>query len=66
MCLSMKLRLKRLSNLKGIAYKYESFHKVKYKDRILQYIISSSNFLANRKLPDKAIDILDEARFGVR
>jgi ATP-dependent Clp protease ATP-binding subunit ClpA len=47
--------------LKGIAYKYESFHKVKYKDRILQYIISSSNFLANRKLPDKAIDILDEA-----
>lgn len=47
--------------LKGIAHKYEEFHKVKYRDSLLRYIISASAFLANRKLPDKAIDILDEA-----
>ncbi|MDD4000064.1 MAG: AAA family ATPase [Bacilli bacterium] len=47
--------------IKGIAYKYEEFHQVKYKDQILKYIIASSCFLANRKLPDKAIDIMDEA-----
>jgi len=47
--------------IKGIAYKYEQFHKVKYDDYILEYIITSSNFLSNRKLPDKAIDVLDEA-----
>lgn len=47
--------------IRGIANKYEEFHKVKYKDHILRYIVSSSGFLANRKLPDKAIDIMDEA-----
>ncbi len=47
--------------IKGIAHKYEEFHQVKYKDQILKYIITSSGFLANRKLPDKAIDIMDEA-----
>lgn len=47
--------------ISGIANKYEEFHKVKYKDHILRYIVSSSGFLANRKLPDKAIDIMDEA-----
>lgn len=47
--------------IRGIAQKYEDFHKVKYKDQILRYIVSSSGFLANRKLPDKAIDIMDEA-----
>ena len=50
-----------LEIIKGIAYKYEEFHKVKYFEEILNYIISSSSFLQNRKLPDKAIDILDEA-----
>ncbi|MDD4388868.1 MAG: AAA family ATPase [Bacilli bacterium] len=47
--------------IKGIAPKYEEYHHVKYNDSILKYIIDSSNFLTNRKLPDKAIDILDEA-----
>ena len=47
--------------IKGIAYKYEEYHRVKYSDRVLRYIVTSSGFLSNRKLPDKAIDILDEA-----
>lgn len=47
--------------IRGIAHKYEDFHKIKYPDHILKYIVSSSGFLANRKLPDKAIDIMDEA-----
>ena len=46
--------------IRGIAQKYEDFHKVKYKDQILRYIVFH-RFLANRKLPDKAIDIMDEA-----
>jgi ATP-dependent Clp protease ATP-binding subunit ClpC len=50
-----------LEILRGISRNYEDFHKVNYKDQILKYIIASSAFLANRKLPDKAIDILDEA-----
>ena len=47
--------------LVGIAKCYEDFHRVKYTKEVLKYMVSSSNFLANRKLPDKAIDILDEA-----
>jgi len=47
--------------IKGIAQKYEEYHRVKYSDRVLRYIVASSDFLTNRKLPDKAIDILDEA-----
>ena len=44
--------------IKGIAYKYEEYHRVKYSDRVLRYIV---HFISlNRKLPDKAIDILDE------
>lgn len=50
-----------LEILEGIVHCYEEFHNVKYSKDILKYIITSSSFLANRKLPDKAIDILDEA-----
>lgn len=50
-----------LEILEGIVHCYEEFHQVKYNKEVLKYIISSSSFLANRKLPDKAIDILDEA-----
>ena len=47
--------------MKGIVHCYEEFHKVKYPDEILKYIIIASEFIANRRLPDKAIDILDES-----
>lgn len=50
-----------LEILEGIVHCYEEFHQVKYNKEVLKYIINSSSFLANRKLPDKAIDILDEA-----
>lgn len=53
--------LEALEILEGIVQKYEDFHNVKYSKEILKYIISASSFLQNRKLPDKAIDILDEA-----
>ena len=47
--------------IRGIASKYEEYHHVKFKDDILKYIVDASNFLSNRKLPDKVIDILDES-----
>jgi len=52
--------------LDGICHLYEDFHKVKYPKEILRYIVKSSDFLVNRKLPDKAIDILDEAALNAR
>ena len=47
--------------LEGIVHCYQDFHDVSYSKEIIRYIISQSSFLPNRKLPDKAIDILDEA-----
>ncbi|MBU0951813.1 MAG: ATP-dependent Clp protease ATP-binding subunit [Elusimicrobia bacterium] len=48
--------------LKGLKEKYESHHKVKYTDEALAtaaYL--SDRFISDRYLPDKAIDIIDEA-----
>lgn len=47
--------------LKGIVYSYEQFHNVKYSNEIIKYIVEAASFLPNRRYPDKAIDILDEA-----
>ncbi len=48
--------------LKGLASKFEKFHHVKYSDKSLNAAISLSiRYLSDRKLPDKAIDIIDEA-----
>lgn len=52
--------------LDGISHCYEEFHNVKYSKEVLRYIIRASQFLVNRKLPDKAIDILDEAALLAR
>lgn len=49
------------SILKGIKKDYEKHYKVKYSDKVLKYIIFKSKLILNRHLPDKAIDILDEA-----
>ena len=47
--------------LKGLKDKYEKFHKVKYSDIILKSIVDlSDEYIKDRFLPDKAIDILDE------
>ena len=55
--------------LQGIRDNYEKFHNVAVKDEALQAAVSlSKRFLPDKRLPDKAIDLVDEAaaRFRVR
>ncbi|WP_290032921.1 ATP-dependent Clp protease ATP-binding subunit [Ligilactobacillus cholophilus] len=48
--------------LKGIQSKYESYHHVKYTDDAIKSAVTLSNrYIQDRYLPDKAIDLLDEA-----
>lgn len=48
--------------LKGLQEKYESHHKVNYtEEAIVEAVKLSSRYLTDRYLPDKAIDIIDEA-----
>ncbi len=48
--------------LRGLRDRYEEFHNVIYTDRSLRAAADlSSRHLADRKLPDKAIDLIDEA-----
>ena len=45
----------------GLKNKYESFHKVKYSDEAIRASVDLSfKYIGNKKLPDKAIDIIDE------
>ena len=51
-----------LKILKGIAHYYEAFHGVKIPDGILrQAVVLSERYITDRFLPDKAIDLIDEA-----
>ena len=51
-----------LKILKGIAHYYEAFHGVKIPDGILrQAVLLSERYITDRFLPDKAIDLIDEA-----
>jgi ATP-dependent Clp protease ATP-binding subunit ClpC len=48
--------------LQGLKKAYESHHKVKYSDRALEQAVNLSHrYINDRYLPDKAIDIIDEA-----
>jgi len=48
--------------LKGLRHKYESHHKAKFSDEALEASVKlSERYLSGRYLPDKAIDIMDEA-----
>ena len=48
--------------LKGIKDYYESHHHVSYSDEVIEYAVrASSRYIMDRYLPDKAIDLLDEA-----
>ncbi|MCI9011001.1 ATP-dependent Clp protease ATP-binding subunit [uncultured Oscillibacter sp.] len=48
--------------LKGLAPKYEEFHGVKLTEGILrQAVLLSERYITDRFLPDKAIDLIDEA-----
>ena len=51
-----------LKILEGIKPKYEEFHHVKYADGVIEAIVRfSRRYITDRFLPDKAIDLLDEA-----
>ena len=48
--------------LKGLKPYYETFHKLKYTDAAIKSAVELSNrYITDRKLPDKAIDVIDEA-----
>jgi len=48
--------------LKGLRHKYEEFHRVRYTDAALETAVRlSAQFITERRLPDKAIDVIDEA-----
>ena len=48
--------------LKGLAPRYETYHGVKISDGILrQAVLLSERYITDRFLPDKAIDLIDEA-----
>ena len=56
-----------ISILKGLRDKYEAHHKVKITDEALEAAVTlSSRYLTERFLPDKAIDLMDEAGSRVR
>lgn len=51
----------------GIKERYEQFHNVNYMDEACKYaVIHSSRYIPDRYLPDKAIDVLDEAGSRVK
>ena len=53
--------------LKGLRDKYEAHHKVKISDDAINDAVKmSSRYIADRFLPDKAIDLIDEAASRVR
>jgi ATP-dependent Clp protease ATP-binding subunit ClpC len=56
-----------LNILKGLRDKYEAFHRVDIDEDIIEYAVEmSSRYISDRFLPDKAIDIIDEAAAMVR
>ena len=56
-----------ISILRGIKEKYETHHKVRIKDEaIIAAVELSQRYITNRFLPDKAIDLMDEAASKLR
>ena len=56
-----------ISILRGIKEKYETHHKVRIKDdAIIGAVTLSNRYISNRFLPDKAIDLMDEAASKLR
>ncbi len=53
--------------LHGVRERYESFHQVRYTDDSLEAAVYQSHrYIPDRFLPDKAIDVLDEAGARVK
>ncbi|MEZ5014778.1 MAG: ATP-dependent chaperone ClpB [Chitinophagales bacterium] len=56
-----------ISILRGLKERYENHHKVRIKDEaIIASVELSSRYISDRKLPDKAIDLIDEAAAKMR
>lgn len=56
-----------ISILRGIKEKYEAHHKVRIKDEaVISAVELSQRYITNRFLPDKAIDLMDEAASKLR
>lgn len=56
-----------VSILRGLKERYENHHKVRIKDEaIIAAVELSSRYISDRKLPDKAIDLIDEAAAKMR
>ena len=56
-----------ISILRGIKEKYETHHKVRIKDEaVISSVELSSRYISDRFLPDKAIDLMDEAASKIR
>ncbi len=56
-----------ISILRGLKERYENHHKVRIKDAaIIAAVELSARYIADRKLPDKAIDLIDEAAAKMR
>jgi ATP-dependent Clp protease ATP-binding subunit ClpB len=56
-----------ISILRGIKEKYEAHHKVRIKDEaIIGAVMLSDRYISDRFLPDKAIDLMDEAASKLR
>ncbi|MGN0418199.1 ATP-dependent Clp protease ATP-binding subunit [Anaerostipes faecalis] len=48
--------------LKGLKYRFEDYHRVLVPDEIINFMVTlSDRYISDRFLPDKAIDLLDEA-----
>ena len=48
--------------LEGLRSRYEGFHNVKYDEGVIEHAVKmSARYITNRFLPDKAIDLIDEA-----
>ena len=53
--------------LKGLRTRYEAHHKIIFSDEALEAAVRlSSRYVTDRKLPDKAIDLMDEAAASLR
>jgi ATP-dependent Clp protease ATP-binding subunit ClpB len=56
-----------ISILRGLKERYESYHKVKIKDEAIIHAVDlSQRYITDRFLPDKAIDLIDEAAAKLR
>lgn len=56
-----------ISILRGLKDKYEGYHSVKIKDSAISAAVKLSHrYISDRCLPDKAIDLIDEAASALR